>query len=173
MEYLKLLVEKGLSHFISFHPFQSTQFNKRLLYIFIPLKSPFRMAKLEMTYSKQTQNSQDFLHVGICCHFFGWAPNAVGVHSEAKLNGKYIFCTGHTLTFTSLRECSQYQSHVRATRWNGRLGCSWHLLCTCHLFRAICRQRTWSGTGTARFELLLSLSIPFPFPISSPLSLSV
>lgn len=116
MEYLKLLVEKGLSHFISFHPFQSTQFNKRLLYIFIPLKSPFRMAKLEMTYSKQTQNSQDFLHVGICCHFFGWAPNAVGVHSEAKLNGKYIFCTGHTLTFTSLRECSQYQSHVRATR---------------------------------------------------------
>lgn len=173
MEYLKLLVEKGLSHFISFHPFQSTQFNKWLLYIFIPLKSPFRMAKLEMTYSKQTQNSQDFLHVGICCHFFGWAPNAVGVHSEAKLNGKYIFCTGHTLTFTSLWECSQYQSHMRATRWNGRLGCSWHLLCACHLFRAICRQRTWSGTGTTRFEPLLSLSIPFPFPISSPLSLSV
>ena len=46
MEYLKLLVEKGLSHFVYFHPFQSTQFNKLLLFIFIPLKSPFRSGQI-------------------------------------------------------------------------------------------------------------------------------
>ena len=73
-----------------------------------------------MPYSRQTENSQVFFHVGLCYHSFSWIPNEeIALHSRAKLDEGTFFYTGESLSLLppSSSICSSRDIwDVRATR---------------------------------------------------------